>query len=253
MDTTILNSGWMVVSDLHARGCARYRQKNVQERRDGKSLEGEWEGEKTVEDVDEHRAMRAAYNAARRRVASVGYETLAGTYVPYERGAALEEAIREAYEIVREHNEAAACTGIEGGFMAFALTGENEAAAAAVLQRAQDTLGQLQQAIRSADPKSIRAALRDARGMDAVFSGSRGQALSDAFQDARRIAREIVRASKSGDDSLDALCSAANDVRTARMLFAELGDAGRSGQDHGLPICLPRIADIPEPVEETST
>ena len=219
----VLKPGWLVIADIHNHGCSHYshsgRREDVDENR---VLRGEWHTEKRVDNIDEHKAVANIMYKATRLIARCGWDVYAGTYVPLEKKEELQEALIEARKMINLHNATSRFTRISGGFLSFLITGDNGAVAHAVINQAQRALTQLKESIETADVKGIREALRKGKRLEDMFEASQSDKLKQAFAEAKKTARSIVKISNMKGEELDAWTKETQQVDAARIAFAEI-------------------------------
>lgn len=245
----VINGGWLVIDDLHERGCTSYRQHDREEELKGRRLEGEWRTEKEVIDVDEQAEVSTTARRIRATIRKLGYQTLAGTFVPEEKGDELNDAIRDADVAIRQYNADANYTRIDGRFLVFRIEPSDVRAAGSILGQVRDTLEEVKRAVDAADPKAIRRALGSVRRIDTMLADEQSEQLQAAFDDARRAARQLTKAAKEQDDELKELASEVEAVDTARILFAEVEKQVNKMQ-YDVPVVDYRNVEIEEDEDE---
>jgi len=241
-----LQPGWLVINDTHIHGCTNYTAKNRREHRMGARLEGEWETEKTVIDVDEQKAVYKAGGQVIGCIAKVGYYTVAGTFVPYHKEAELTEALIQARQILHDYNATAKHTRLAGDFIVLQITGDNSVVAESIWRRVRDAMDDLDAAIESADVKKIRRTLTNAKRIDEMLPAAQAQHLRQAFDGARKIATVISKSSDGLDSALSDLQDQMKSVDTARLMFVESVDTTEDGTRPNVlpPLNLPSV-DVP--------
>jgi hypothetical protein len=224
--TEDLKNCFLVAFKASVHGGLSYKHSDSKVETDGRREDSEWKTNKTIDDKEERNNSVALAGRIKRAVDRLGRPNELGTIVPAENEGKLDEVIEKCREDVRAFNAVSAFTNLRFTALKFYISGENEAALDDMLQDLRDTLGDLKDAIKSADFKNIRAVVAKLKGFDAVLPESAADYLQRAMADARKQATVARKALEERGKDLEEVQREmdSSTVDFARFAVMEPGD-----------------------------
>lgn len=206
-----------------------------------------WETKRVIEDVTEHKKATAVRSAARALIAKCCSNTSFGLLCPADQEGALDAAIRQAREMVDEHNKIASHTQVSVLAFKGRVASDDAEAAKAITAEIADLVARMDAGVKAFDPKAIRDAADRAREMANMLSDEKRTKIDAAIKQARDAARTIVRRiEKEGEDrNLVLLDIQRGQIESARIAFLDLSaDDGRCSGDAMPAVDQQRFADL---------
>lgn len=205
-----------------------------------------WETTKMVEDPEEHDRATKARSKAQSEIRGACAWTSFGLLCPKEQEDLLDEAIARAKAVVKAHNDSATSTYID----LFVLKGEvastDEEAVNALMSEMSGLVTEMNQGIDKLDPKVIREAADKARRMAAILGDDQRVTITEAIDQARKAARQIVkRVEKEGEQAAIVLADIQRGaLEKARIAFLDLDAPTKPAEP--MPVGnAQRFADLP--------
>jgi len=239
-----LKEGWLVAGDVHLCGCTKYVQRNRQETLTGKQLDGSWETVRVTEDAEEEKTAQNICGRVRRRLKKIGAVTGVGYFVLKEDEPALRSTLKEVTDMVNEFNQRARFAKVSLDIAIFDLHSDNTAALRSLVSTATTLLTELRTAMSNANVVKMRDVIQRANGLETFLPEEQGEVLRDAFESARRAAREMTRAAKKTNNNLEAIRGVADvtPVEAALYAMSEMAQALPCGLT--LPCILSREVEV---------
>lgn len=195
---------------------------------EGASKVEKWQTTKTVFDPEEHRRAGETRKSIRRLFEGVARWTPFGLVVELEREAELREAVAQAEALAAEFNAGATHSRVKFSWLPARIDQGGNAADAviAIRQEIGGLMEDLERASRAGEVESIRDISNRATSLGKLLAeGSPGTGqLGVAVEEARRVARAVVRRVEKAGERLEDVLTESNlaPVSAARFLF--LGD-----------------------------
>jgi hypothetical protein len=211
---------------------------------DGAAIE-RWETVKVTEDPEEHARAVKVRGKAGSLVRSVCSLSAFGLLCAANRERQLDEAVEEAHALVNTFNESATSTRLSVYVLKGRIAESDGEAARAIAGELREILGTMKDGIEQADVETIRAAANKAKKLGGMLDAGAAEKVSAAIEEARSVAREIVkRATKRGED-VGAYVKEVNlkAIEEARFSFLDMdGPAEVTGE--ALPVVEARALDM---------
>lgn len=228
-----------------------YRQEGREERQEGRSEITTYTGIKTIADVDEYkraRAVRAQIETkltGKEGLGAVKSAFAGGLFAPdtpqtWERLQTLQDEITT---ILDDFRATARIEQITSRIIVFKIMGENRMLLESITDQIIEALENMREAVASADPKRIRKALQDARGLPAILPPAQSAALGALMNDLSSRARKITKLAGEQGANLDQW-TALSDTAPIDAAALELFDEAGTIEADNLPIIDSGSLDI---------
>ncbi len=256
MAISVLKPGSLVSLKTKIEGGVRYTRTDLAaDTTEGGSGDGaaveRWETVKVTEDPEEHARAVKVRGKASNTIARICSKSAFGLLCATSKEAALAEAIVEARAMVDAYNATATCTRLS----IFVLQGriaENEGEAArAIASELRDILGTMQEGIAAADVEAVRKAANKAKQLGGMLDANAGTIVTKAIDEARAVAKEIVKRSKDKGDAVAAYIDQVNlkAISEARFAFLDMEESPAT-LGEALPVVEARGLDLDEGAAE---
>lgn len=250
MRVSILRPGLTVQVRTSITGNVKYRTQTLKS--DYTTEEGErkarWETERTVRDPAEHDAAVKARSAIRSRIQGVCIQSNAfGLSCLESKSAELDAAIAEADAVATEFNQSAIYTKIITYINVYRVEQDDARALAQINKNIRELMDTMSVGLAELDAEKVRAAANSARELGGMLTNSAKEQVQAAINLARKAARQIVEAGKTGAVEIDNATIAR--IQEARTSFLDLDEG--EGLDVGEVVPEGRGVDLePESMEE---
>lgn len=220
-----LRECYLVAARISVRGGIKYSHANEQTETEGSKEIAQWETTRRVDDKEEYSRAQSIRNRYNRAVRGLGVESPIGIIVPMDREDLIEDLDRQWSETVDEFNRAARYSTIRMDLEKFEIKGENMRAMENMLGSMRETLGDLKDAINSADYEEIRDVVKRMRGWVSVLPDEQASSVQKAIDDARTQAREIRKALVKKGEQIEEVKRTVSVASVDLARFALLDDA----------------------------
>jgi len=219
---SLLKSGWLVINDIHVRGCVSYKVQDKQEFEDGSGrLEGDWKTHKTVKSVVEQKLLSATHYEIVNLVADLGHTMSAGIFVVESKKDELQSALLEVRGRIETYNAKSQHTSICGQMIPFRIGSDDSVVGSAVWNHAKEALEDLRTAVDAADIKGIRAVLSQrVRRMGEMLPEGKGKKLSAAVKTCKELAKQLKRKASGKSNTLPDIDTST--INEAEKMVAEV-------------------------------
>lgn len=225
MKTSVIKPGLLVSLKTALRGGVNYKRKDLEAEHVDElgARVARWETSREIPDPVEFERATAARSLARSKVAGVCCVSAFGLLCPSDKEAELAQAIIEAREVADAFNESAALSRVEVFVLVGRVAQDDAEAARAIGNEVRELVEAMQAGIRAADPVAIREAANKARAVGGMLSEDTGRKVEAAIEQARRVARELVkRVEKAGERAADVVASCnVQALEAARFAFLD--------------------------------
>lgn len=233
MKMSVLRPGLLVSLKTSIKGGVNYQRVDLEPEHvdaTGASV-AKWETLREIPDPAEYERAVVARSAARAQITAVCSASSFGLLCPVHRESDLAAAIDAAREITDRHNAGAACTHVDVYALVGRIAQDDAEAARAISAEVRELLETMQQGIAAADPAAIREAATKARALGQMLSADVAGKVSQAIDQARGAAREIVRrVEKAGEAAAVVVGELATQrIEAARFAFLDLDEGGEVG------------------------
>ncbi len=234
MKTQTLKPGLLVSLKTSIRGGVDYQRTELEGQHvneDGEQI-ARWETRKAVRDPAEHDRAIEVRSAARKLVSEVCCWSSFGLLCPFDKEDELAEAITKARDVARDFNMSTSAMQVDVYILSGRIATTDEEAADALRAELFDLMDAMNEGIKNAEPSAIRDAANKARMLSAMLTEDAEQKVSDAIEQARKAAREIVkRVQKSGERAADVIDSIkVHHITNARFTFLDLTETETGGE-----------------------
>lgn len=220
----------LILHDVKLRGGIQYRVMDRIAELEEKKETAEWKTKRTIFDkveFDAGRALRARIENLMRTATSAASSDI-GLFAPDtpQTFDAIRDAEREIQALIDTFHTGAYYNRISSRVITFRIQSDNTQALEAVSDLIQDGLEDLKTAVKAADVKSMRAALKDLKGFDKLLPDTASAELQKLINDMRKKARDLNRlvnkqGKKLDDSDVTTLLDAAN-IDAAEMVIFEI-------------------------------
>ena len=188
------------------------------------ALVSKWETAKRIEDPAEYEAAVKVRGACRTAITRVCASSDFGLLCPSDRELDLAAAIKEARALADAHNRAAVRTSIEVYTIVGRIAADDAEAMRAINSEIRGLLTTMEEGIKGADAKAIRAAANAARNLGSMLTPDAALKVESAIEAARTAARAIVkRIEKDGESAVEVIASLKmEDLQAARFAFLDM-------------------------------
>lgn len=227
MSTITLKPGLLVSLHTRMEGGVRYTRVDLDA---DKAAEGEsverWETTKVVEDPAEHETATKVRGKCGSIIRSVCTHSAFGLLCAADKENALDEAIREARERADLFNASAKTVHISVYVLKGRIAESDQEAARAISSELQELMTELKLGVDSANVERIREAASKAKKIGAMLDADAGRKVSEAVEEARAVAREMVKKLVAGEEVADYLKTVKlTAIDEARGAFLDLDEA----------------------------
>jgi hypothetical protein len=219
-----LNDCVLVVGGVQSSGCVSYSHTDRTEKLTGIVEEVDWRTHKTVDNVNEQKAMVTTRLNLERKITTLGAILSGfGWIIPASKSVELNNALKEIYAGVKAYNTTSTCTKLFAWMSIFDVRSNDERIAGALYEKAVDLLTEIESAIRNGDVKAIRTSLSAMRGLDTVLPTEKATQVSTLITNARAAVKQAVKAVKDAAGSDEA---GARELLRLTLASANLGLSG---------------------------
>jgi hypothetical protein len=207
-----------------------------------------WETTRITADAAEHAAAVALRAKVRNGLTAHCYRVgVFGLMADAPGHAALAEATIAAHAEVDAFNASARTCRISLGVLSTVVRSDDAETVRAIRSEIGSMLREVDAGIKAADPERIRKACNEARVAGQALSADASQAVADAVEAARKVARDMVkRVKESGEGAADTLRTIKLDaLRDARIAFLDLDPAREESEVMQAPRLLDMTTEAP--------
>jgi len=194
---------------------------------EGQREKSTWETVKVLDDREEYKTATNIRSKIKREVENLGVSSILGVILDKERLDDLEALVKEKQDEVTEFNTSAQFSALRFAVVRFEIKGDNEVALESMLSDMRDTLGELREAVASADYKGIREVVQRMKGYITVLPDNAAASVAKAIEDARVQARQIRRALVKKGEQLEEVQNQVSTltIDAARFAMMDMEDA----------------------------
>jgi len=209
---------------------------------------------RTITAVDEYKAMDALRARMRNRVKANCVDTIIGWLSPRENRADLRKTIVQVEAEIIEVNAGATFYKVSPGVVVASIETDADVAAATVTETLRDAMDGLREAFARGDIEGMRAIAAGLKGFDALVNDEAADKVREAIDEARKIARTVVRETeKKGRALEEVLAELSTDaIDAARFMLIAREGAVKADDGEALPevdgrtLELAPVVDLPE-------
>lgn len=247
-EATTLRPGLLVSLHTKLEGGVRYEREDLDANATeaGAKIE-RWKTTKVTEDPEEHAAGVKVRGKVGSLIRSVCAHTSFGLLCPRDKEKSLDEAISEARALAATFNAKAKTTGVSVFVLKGYIAETDTEAARAIASDLRGLLDEMKAGVASADVGRIRDAALRAKRMGAMLDDATAKRVKAAIEEARKVAREIV---KAGDDARQVIQQVKLEaVDSARFAFLDMEEAATKDEGEALPPVEARALDVEDDEE----
>ena len=224
MSMTVLRPGSIVVLKTKIEGGVSYSRTDLAADSAGGAAVERWETVKVTDDPEEHSRAVKVRGKAGNTIARICSKTAFGLLCSTQREASLAEAIGEARAMVAAFNDTANCTRLYLYVLQARIAETEGEAARAIASELRDILATMQEGISTADVALVRKAAGKAKQLGGMLDASAGAIVTRAIDEARDVAKQIVKLSKEKGDAVAAFIDTVNlkAISEARFAFLDM-------------------------------
>ena len=204
VEKSYLQECLLVGGQIKTEGCLSYDRQDRKAESNGVGELAEWKTLRTVINIDEQANLYKVRGVLEKKITDLGWRLSGlGWIIPLNNESALDLALAEIRQAVKDYNRSATCTSIRDILVAFRIASTDEKVADALYTSAVDLLSRAATAIEKGDVKELREALNGLVGIDKVLPPEQGSKISSLIEGARkqaRIAVKGVKAAALGDE-----------------------------------------------------
>ena len=242
LEATTLRPGLLVSLHTKLEGGVTYQRVDLdkQDRATGKVER--WETTKVTEDPKEHEAGVKVRGKVGSLVRGSCAHTSFGLLCPKDKERALDDAIKEARDLADAFNARATTTRVSVFVLKGYIAETDTEAARAIASDLRELLDEMKTGIGEADVAKVRDAANRARKMGAMLDDATSKRVKDAIEEARSVARQIV---KAGDEARQVITDVKlTAIDGARFAFLDMEESKFDGE--ALPPVSARALDVEE-------
>ena len=225
LNTTTLRPGLLVYVSVRMKGNVDYKRQEIEAEHFTATgeLESAWETKKRISDPAEFEQATKAQSKARAVIAAVCSQTAFGLLCPEAKASDLAKAKVEADKIVAEFNRYAKNSRLILNYLTGRVAPDDVTAVTAINKEVRDLLVEMQEGIKTLDVKRVRDAATEARQLGAMLSDNAKLRIEEAIEGARKVAREINKAAKAGEQAALAIDNTVlRNLTDARTAFLDI-------------------------------
>lgn len=193
----LLRAGYVVVGDVHARGCTTYNRGTASENVKGDEMTAEWETLKHVANVKENDEFKIAVNTLRRSIIrDIGTSFGTFRFIPETNAEKLDKALRELDEACVKFNTTHRFTSIRPSYFVYRVEANDSRMAKITYGKLVELATSIDNAVQEGDMKGLRTSLTELNGLDTVLPSETYSTIKGVVANLREQAREAVRAAK---------------------------------------------------------
>ncbi len=254
MSIVTLKPGLLVSLHTRLEGGVRYTRVDLEAGRsaDDTSTVAKWETTRVVEDAEEHARAVKVRGKCVYIVRSVCSQSAFGLLCASSSEKALDAAIAEARVLADTFNASAQSTRISIYALKGRIAESDGEAARAIASELRELLDNMKAGIDAADVAAIREAANKAKKVGSMLDEATANKVSAAIDEARAVAREIVKRAVSGGEDAATVVQGIQlkALDEARFAFLDL-DTVEVAKSETLPPIIARPLDVDsEEVEE---
>lgn len=227
MKVSTLKPGLLVSVKTTIRGGVDYVKTDIEaDHTVGDGRVAVWETKRKVTNAEEFELATQVRSQARQLIVNVCSQSSFGLLCPQDNEAELNEAVAAAVSLAREFNVTARYSRIEVFSIAGRIAQDDVQAARAIASEVRDLMRDMESGIQNADAEKIRKAANSAKLMLGMLSSETSGKVSDAIEQARKAAREIVkRIGKAGETVAVVVADLEIErIKSAQFAFLDLDD-----------------------------
>ena len=187
----------LVAVDISRRGGCHYTHANeVVSTNDAGGLVRKYDGEVTLDNPDEYKAASKIQGKVKRAFSGLGVHSAVGIICPSDQLDAIAKLDGELSTMVNDFNRAATFTRLDYTCLTFKVEGDNVKVLGSMLDGLGDKLMELEAALKTLEPQSIRQVLAGMGGYLEMLPAEAQGVLANALKGAKRTADTISRGEK---------------------------------------------------------
>ncbi|MFA5186587.1 MAG: hypothetical protein WC551_08945 [Patescibacteria group bacterium] len=214
----------LVAVDISRRGGCHYTHANEEvSTSETGALVRKYDGTVTLDNPDEYRAASKLQGKVKRAFSAVGVHSAVGILCNVEKIPEIEKIDQELSADVAAFNSAAQFTRLDFTCLVFKVEGENTKVLGSMLDGLGDKLTELEAALKSLEPQSMRQVLAGLGGYVEMLPTEAAEVLSNALAQAKKTANVLSRGEKKLsrlDRKLEELANGQNAVEALERLNA---------------------------------
>jgi hypothetical protein len=199
---------------------------------------------RTIEAVDEHNAMDALRSRTRARVKAMCADTIIGWLSPSDRRDALRAAIKTVKAEITQANAGSMFYRVSPGVVVASIETDADVAAATVTEALRDAMDGLKDAINNGDVEQMRAIAMGLKGFDALVSDEAADKVRDAIDEARRIAKFVVKETGKKGRQMEQVLMEINTEAIDAARFMLIQQESAVGVVEAMPEVDGRVVDV---------
>lgn len=231
MKASVIKPGLLVSLHTSVRGGVNYQRATLEKtHQTGEgALREKWETTKVITDPDEFDRATSARGKARSLIAGVCCHSAFGMLCPSDKEQELADAITQARAVADAHNAEARLTRVEVYVLVGRVAQDDAEAARAIASEVRELLGMMETAVRAGNVEDIREAANKARAIGGMLSAEVSGKVDAAIEQARRIARDIVKRVEKGSETAAQVVAGLKlqAIEDARFAFLDM-DGGKA-------------------------
>lgn len=247
-NATTLRPGMLVSLHTRLQGGVQYTRVDLDADKapEDRAAVERWETTKVTTDPEEHARAVKVRNKASSLIRSTCIQTAFGLLCPTANEAKLDLAIREANDRIERFNASATTTRI-GVFVLKGYIVESDTEAVRALGgELRELFDTIKEGVGEANVKKIRDAADRAKSIGAMLDAEAGQKVQAAVEEARSVARKIVKQLSEGSQQAFEFATTANleAIERARFAFLDMEASAPVAAEDALPVVEARALDL---------
>jgi hypothetical protein len=222
MQANTLRPGLLVSLKTSSRGNVRYDKIDLDAHDEGAAAIAKWETTRTIADQEEYERAKKAQGRASTLIRRVCSVSAFGLLCPEANADLLEQAIRDAQDVVDAFNATATLTRV-GVYVIVGRVAQDDAEAVrAINSEVRELLDDMSRGVERLDVTAIRNAANKARQLGSMLTPSAQAKVQFAIDSARSAARKIAAAGESAAIEVDSY--AVRMITEQRTAFLDMRD-----------------------------
>jgi hypothetical protein len=217
-----LRPGLLVSLKTSSRGNVSYDKIDLEDEHIGVQAKAKWETTRTIADLVEYEAAKKAQSKASSIIRSVCTVSAFGLLCPEQDADRLDQAIKDAHNVVDQFNSTATLTRVNVYVIAGRIAQDDVEAVRAINSEVRDLMDSMAKGIERLDVKAVRDAASKARQLGGMLNPDAEARVRVAIDAARDAAKQIVKAGEAAAIEVDQ--RAIRKITEQRTAFLDLRD-----------------------------
>jgi hypothetical protein len=247
----------LVTVDISRRGGCHYTHRNeIVSTNDAGGLVRTYDGEVTLDNPDEYKAASKLQGKVKRAFSGLGVHSAVGIICPADQLDTIAAVDANLSADVAAFNQAAQFTRLDYTCLTFRVEGENTKVLGSMLDGLGDKLAELEGALKSLEPQTIRETLSKLGGYVEMLPAEAAQVLANALNGAKRTANGLSRGEKKLsrlDRKLEELANGQNAAEALELLQGESATREMTLRARAIQKVIDEKAETVDKIEKVKT